>query len=138
LYNPLTEKHDSMRMFSRLLLLVFLCLIFAANCVASSNCTGGNNIQPQPQAAKQKMAQLIIKFRKADFDPSRIEYVQELSRDAQTQMVYLRPMSGGAHVFRVVDISDNRQLTAVIQRLSERPEILYIEQDRIMQHQKVQ
>jgi hypothetical protein len=64
--------------------------------------------------------------------------VQELSRDAQTQIIYLRPMSGGAHVFRVMDISDNAQLTTVIQRLSKRPEILYVEQDRIMQHQKVQ
>jgi hypothetical protein len=100
--------------------------------------TAGGNIQPQPQAAKQKMTQLIIKFRNADFDPSRIAYVQELSRDAQTQIIYLRPMSGGAHVFRVVNVSATTQLATIIQQLSKRPEILYVEQDRIMQHQKVQ
>lgn len=127
-----------MRMFGRLLFPWLLGLIFIVSCVATSNSIAGGNIQPQPQAVNQKMAQLIIKFRKADFDPSRIAYVQELSRDAQTQIIYLRPMSGGAHVFRVMDISDNAQLTMVIRRLSKRPEILYVEQDRIMQHQKVQ
>ena len=127
-----------MRVFGRLLLPWFLGLIFIVSCVATSNSTAGGNIQPQPQAARQKMAQLIIKFRNADFDPSRMTYVQELSRDAQTQMIYLRPMSGGAHVFRLMDIFDNAQLTTIIRHLSKRPEILYVEQDRIMQHQKVQ
>lgn len=127
-----------MRVFSRLLLPWLPGLIFIVSCVATSNSTAGGNIQPQPQAARQKMAQLIIKFRKADFDPSRMTYVQELSHDAQTQMIYLRPMSGGAHVFRIMDISDNAQLTTIIRHLSKRPEILYVEQDRIMQHQKVQ
>ena len=127
-----------MRVFGRSLLPWFLVLIFIVSCGATSNSTAGGNIQPQPQAVNKKMAQLIIKFRQADFDPSRIAYVQELSRDAQTQIIYLRPMSGGAHVFRIMDISDNVQLTSIIQRLSKRPEILYVEQDRIMQHQQVQ
>ena len=127
-----------MRVFGRLLLPWLLGLIFIVSCVATSKSTAEGNIQPQPQADNHKMAQLIIKFRKADFDPSRIAYVQELSRDAQTQIIYLRPMSGGAHVFRVMDISDNAQFATVIKRLSKRPEILYVEQDKIMQHQKVQ
>ena len=127
-----------MRMFGRLLFPWLLGLIFITSCSTTSTSIAGDNNKPQPPVARQKMAQLIIKFRKADFEPSRIAYVQELSRDAQTQMIYLRPMSGGAHVFRVMDISDNAQLTTVIQRLSKRPEILYVEQDRIMQHQKVQ
>lgn len=125
-------------MFGRLLFPWLLGLIFIASCSTTSTSIAGDNNKPQPPAARQKMAQLIIKFRQADFDSSRIAYVQELSRDAQTQIIYLRPMSGGAHVFRIMDISDNAQLTAVIQRLSKRPEILYVEQDRIMQHQKVQ
>jgi hypothetical protein len=127
-----------MRMFGRLLFPWLLGLIFITSCSTTSTSIAGGNIQPQPPAAKQKMAQLIIKFRQADFDPSRIAYVQDLSRDAQTQIIYLRPMSGGAHVFRVIDISDNAQLTTVIQHLSARPEILYVEQDRIMQHQNIQ
>jgi hypothetical protein len=126
-----------MRMFSRLSLLVFLCLIFAVSFTATANCTGVDNIQPQPQAAKQKMTQLIIKFRKADFDPAQGDYLQKLSRDIKATLVYLRPMSGGAHVFSLGNVSAATQLATIIQQLSARPEILYVEQDRIMQHQKV-
>lgn len=127
-----------MRTFGRLLLPGLLGLIFVVSCSTTSNSAAGGDIQPQPQATKQRMTQLIIKFRDADFDPSRIAFVQELSRAAQIQISYLRPMSGGAHVFRVTDITDKEQLTMAIQRLSNRPEILYVEQDRIMQHNQAQ
>ena len=83
------------------------------------------------------MAQIIITFRKTDFDPSQIACVQKLSYYAKTPMIYSRPMSGGAHVFCVVDVSENAQLEAVIQRLSGRPEIIYVKQDRIMQRNQV-
>ena len=127
-----------MRTFGRLLFPWLLGLIFIASCSTTSTSIAGDNNKPQPPVARQKMAQLIIKFRKADFDPSQGDYLQKLSRDIKATLVYLRPMSGGAHVFRVVDISDNAQLTTVIQHLSARPEILYVEQDRIMQHQNIQ
>jgi hypothetical protein len=117
---------------------LFFGLIFFISCGTASNSTAGDNIQIQPQATKPKMTQLIIKFRQTDFDPSRNVFVQELSRDAQVPVLYLRPMSDGAHVFRVMDISNDVQLKTVIQRLSQRPEILYIEQDRIIQHNQVQ
>ena len=35
-------------------------------------------------------------------------------------------------------ITDNVQLSKLVRRLSTRPEILYVEQDRIMQPQKMQ
>jgi len=82
-------------------------------------------------------AQLIIKFRNNDFDPSQADFVNDLSRTANAALVYVRPMSGGAHVFRVENISNTAQLTEVIQRLSTRPDVLYAEQDAIMQHQKM-
>jgi hypothetical protein len=123
-------------MFSRLSLLVFLCLLFAVSFTATSNCTGIDNIQPQPQAAQQKMTQLIIKFRSADFDPTQGDYLQKLSRDIKATLVYLRPMSGGAHVFRLGNVSATTQLATIIQQLSKRPDILYVEQDRIMKHQQ--
>ena len=125
-------------MFSRLSLLIFLCLIFAVSFTATSNCIGEGNIQPQPQAVQQKMTQLIIKFRNADFDPAQGDYLQNLSRDIKAILVYLRPLSGGAHVFSLENVSAATQLATIIQQLSKRPEILYVEQDRIMQHQKVQ
>ena len=125
-----------MRMFGRLLFPWLLGLIFIVSCVATSNSTAGGNIQPQPQAAKLKIAQLIIKFRNADFDPSQGDYLQKLSRDIKATLVYLRPMSGGAHVFSLGNVSDTAQLATIIQQLSKRPDILYVEQDRIMKHQQ--
>lgn len=122
-------------MFSRLSLTVFLYLIFAVSFMATPNCTGADNIQPQPQAVKLKMTQLIIKFRNADFDPAQGDYLQKLSRDIKATLIYLRPMSGGAHVFSLANTSDTAQLATIIQQLSKRPEILYVEQDKIMKHQ---
>ena len=127
-----------MRIFGRSLLPLLFGLIFIVSCGATSTGAAGGNTQAQPPVSRQKMAQIIIKFRQVDFDPSRINYVQELSGAAQTQIIYLRPMSGGAHVFRIIDASDNAKLTEVIKRLSARPEILYVEPDRIMQHQQAQ
>jgi len=129
-----------MRVLGRLLPPSILGLIFIVSCsITSTSVTGDQGQgQSQPQGSQQKMAQLIIKFRKADFDPSRNDFAQKLSDEAQTPIIYLRPMSGGAHVFRVMNIADNAQLIKVIQRLSKRPDILYVEQDRLMQHYQVQ
>jgi hypothetical protein len=125
-----------------------LLFLICALCLLSCTTVQGNaaikeqppqpQTQPQPQAAKLGMTQLIIKFRNVNFDPSQGDYLQILSRDIGATLVYLRPMSGGAHVFRVMDITGNEQLTAVIRRLAERADILYVEQDSIMLHQQMQ
>jgi hypothetical protein len=130
------EMESIMCGFGRLLLPGLLGLMFIVSCSTTSNSTARDNIQPQ--VVKQNMAQLIIKFRQTDFDPSQGDYLQKISLDIKATLIYLRPMSGGEHIFRVVDISDDVQLLKLIRRLSTRPEILYVEQDRIMQHQKVQ
>ncbi len=138
MYNPQTEKHAFMRILNRLSLPGLFGLIFLIGCTTAANQAAENNIGQQPLPSKLQMQQLIIKFRDPNFDPAQDDYLQELSRDTQTQLIYLRPMSGGAHVFRVMDTSDNAQLITVIQRLCKRPEILYVEQDKMMRHQKVQ
>jgi predicted glycosyltransferase len=127
-----------MRVLGRLLFPCILGLIFIISCSITSTGTTGDNGQTQPQGSSQKMVQLIIKFRKADFDPSQNNFVQKLSLETKTTIVYVRPMSGGAHVFRVMNITDDTQLKTIIQKLSKRPEILYVEQDRKMQHYQVQ
>lgn len=85
---------------------------------------------------KLRTAQIIIKFRDNTLDPSRPDFIEKLSHDARAKLVYVRPMSGGAHVFRVGDSAESEQLNEVIQRLSKRPDILYVEHDAIMRHQK--
>jgi hypothetical protein len=113
-------------------------MMFIAGCSITSTGISGDNRQSQSQDSPQRTAQLIIKFRKADFDPSQNNFVHKLSLAVKTTIVYVRPMSGGAHVFRVMNIADDAQLKFVIRKLSEIPEILYVEQDRIMQHYQVQ
>lgn len=81
------------------------------------------------------MTQLIIKFRNVNFDPAQGDYLQKLSRDIKATLIYLHPMSGGAHVFSLGNVSATTQLATIIQQLSKRPEILYVEQDKIMKHQ---
>jgi hypothetical protein len=125
-----------MRIFSRLSLLGLFGLIFLIGCTIASNQAAGNNIKQQPLSSKLQMQRLIIKFRNVNFDPAQGDYLQKLSRDIKATLVYLRPMSGGAHVFSLENVSATTQLATIIQQLSKRPDILYVEQDRIMKHQQ--
>lgn len=123
-------------MFDRLLLIGLFVVIFTVTCGLTLNRATANDIQQQRAMEKMRTAQIIIKFRNDALDPSRPDFTEGLSRDASAKLVYVRPMSGGAHVFRLEDITDSVQLTEVVQRLSRRPDILYVEQDAIMQHQQ--
>jgi hypothetical protein len=123
-------------MFGRLLILSLIALISLGSCGAALDSTVADKIQPQPSKQLLKSAQIIIKFRHHGPDPSRNDFVQGLSRDAKATLVYIRSMSGGAHVFRVENISGAAQLTEVIKRLSNRQDVLYVEQDTIMYHQR--
>lgn len=129
------KKHfRTVRLSGSLLLSGFLALAFTANCAANQKDATEDNIQPQ-QSIK-KPAQIIIKFRNNVSDPSKPAFVQELSRYAQVSLFYIRPMSGGAHVFGVENISDTAQLTKVIQLLFQRQDVLYVQNDRMLRHQK--
>jgi hypothetical protein len=119
-----------MRVTGRLLLLGIVGLIFICGC------TTEHTITRQPSLQQMRNTQLIIKFRNDGFDPSPAVFVQELSRHAHAELAYLRPLTGGAHVFRVENISDTARLAEIIQRLAQRADILYVEPDRIMQHQR--
>jgi hypothetical protein len=80
-------------------------------------------------------AQIIIKFTEGISDPSKQDFVEGLSQELGIPVTYVRPMSGGAHVFRVEEPSDEEQLSQALKRLNDRKDVLYAEQDRIMRHQ---
>ena len=80
-------------------------------------------------------ATLIIKFTEGAFESSPA-FLGKLSEDAGTALIYLRPISVGGHVFTCRDVYNSDELTEVIQRLSKRRDVVYVEQDRILQHQK--
>ncbi len=81
-------------------------------------------------------AQLIVKFRPAVAEPSAEAFVQTLSEDAGVRLVYVRAMSGGAHVFAVEGAVSRTQFDQIIRRLEARPDIVYVEEDRILRHQR--
>jgi hypothetical protein len=81
-------------------------------------------------------ARLIIKFKDSVRGPSTAAFVSKLSEDAGTALVYVRPVSVGGHVFECRDIYDSDELAEVIQRLTKRRDVVYVEQDRKLQHQK--
>lgn len=92
-------------------------------------------LSPLATATGQYTAQLIIKFSEPTIDPMRADFVEHLSRDAGVTLVYVRPMSGGAHLFRIEHLSDKEQLAGAIKRLTKRTDILYVEPDRVLRHQ---
>lgn len=120
------------------LLILFIIAIFglplAAGCVST-----GDHLSPLHQSTetvqqKTYRAQIIIKFRDKNTNPLQEGLTEGLSRDADAVISYLRPMSGGAHVFRVDRIDIRSSIGTIIRQLSKRNDIEYVEQDAIMQH----
>ena len=122
----------TIRLPGYLLFFAFLGIALISNCAASSAPAGQNEIKPRENI---KTTQIIIKFRENVTNPSEKTFLKELSRHAQAEVSYIRPMSGGAHVFAVADVRDEETLKKIIKQLYQRPEIIYVQQDKIMRHQ---
>jgi hypothetical protein len=88
-----------------------------------------------PRQAAPMSERFIIKFRDAKSDPARVEFMRGLSRDAGATLVYVRPLSGDAHVMRVERLLNAPDVAAVIERLSKRPDVEYAEPDVKLRHQ---
>ena len=97
---------------------------------------GTDAASPQASTAAIPSAQIIIKFRDPGLDPSRPQLLDEIGRDAGARLVYVRPMSGGAHVLRPENPVDGAELDRIIVRLGKRKDVEYAEPDRIMQHMR--
>lgn len=79
-------------------------------------------------------ARVIVKFRQP-VDAARPDFVAGLARDAGTSLRYLRPMSGGAHVYVLPGSMRPERLAQVVARLSAREDVEYAAEDRMMQPQ---
>lgn len=102
----------------------FLTSLLLCGCASSGLPTHG-----EPSRI-QKMSQVIIKFKDPTINPARQSYLQQLSREIGATLVYVRPMSGGGHVFRIEDNGDLDSFRRVVGDLSKRSEIEYAEPDR--------
>jgi hypothetical protein len=117
--------------------MLFAAVLVCVGCRTSASNTAAETVELQQAHKKMAMIQLIIKFRDTNLDPSKDVFVNQLSQDANATLVYVRPLSGGAHVFRIASMADKKQLAIIIQRLSRRTDIEYVEEDSIMVHQKI-
>ncbi|MFQ5935497.1 MAG: hypothetical protein ACE5LB_03710 [Acidiferrobacterales bacterium] len=79
---------------------------------------------------------IIAKFARTQAVPPSERFVQELSKDAGARLIFLRSTAGDALVFSVEGVSSGEQLQDVMQRLAARPDVVYVEQDRILRHQR--
>lgn len=104
--------------------------------VISPGCTGVGAETSLSHADRQtQTAQVILKFRDPKFDPSAGDYLSKLSAQMGVNIIYVRPMSGDAHVLRIEAIGTGDSFRRAMDRISTRPEVDWVEQDRIMRHQ---
>jgi hypothetical protein len=100
----MTEKHDSMRMFSRLSLRVFLCLIFAVSFTATSNCTGGDNYdypksERQDKTRQQQVLSPANKMQITDNDTPKTKHKFK----AQEVLIKFKPGTSQAIMEKIAD-----------------------------------
>ena len=74
--------------------------------------------------------QVIVGYRDPTFDPSRGDYLTKLSMEIGVTVLYVRPMSGHAHILRLTGRLGPKQTQEILGDLSERPEVRYAEEDR--------
>lgn len=103
-------------------------------------CARIENPPPDQAAAAGSLhtGRIIIRFRDPQPDLTRKTVLHSLSQDAGLFLVYVRPMSGGAHVLQAEDQSDRpvspEALTQAVRRLAARPDVEYVELDQRMRH----
>jgi hypothetical protein len=105
-----------------------IALLLSAS-VALSACAGA----AQPGTALPAHYQLIIKFRTAIDDPAQPDFVQQLSVDAGATLQFERTLGTGAQLYSLDGKLDRAEFSAVLQRLSRRHDVLYAEEDRLVQ-----
>ena len=80
----------------------------------------------------KQTTQVIIKFRDPALQVPWKEYLRKLAQETGVKLVYVRPMSGDAHVLRVEGDVNADRLQRLVDALAKRPEVDYAEPDRLM------
>lgn len=98
-----------------------------------SGCAGISRLaaaEPVDASRSNPMPQVIVKLNNPNLHPGEQEYLNGLARDIGANFVYVRSMSGGAHVLRIKDTVDAAQFRSIVKQLAKRPEVEYAEADR--------
>lgn len=86
-------------------------------------------VQPAAVAATES-GRVMVRFTAAVSDPAAPAFVAELVRSAQRDLVYERPVSGGAHLYIAPNLSGPGDLQRVADRLGQRSDVVDAEPDR--------
>lgn len=112
------------------------CVVLCLGCTPADTQTPTTESTPETSTIAPVKARLIIKFTEGAYESSPT-FLRKLSEDAGTALVYLRRTSVGGHVFECRDLYSSDELMDVIQRLKRRKDVIYVEQDKILKHQKI-
>ena len=113
------------------------CVVLCLGCAPAETQNLAGEPAPESATSIPVSVRLIIKFKDGVRGPSSAAFVSKLSEDAGTALNYLRPISVGGHVFECRDVYSMDALAEVIQRLTKRKDVVYVEPDRILRHQKL-
>jgi len=102
-------------------------------CAAPEPLVENHHGQAEHAVIGQKQ-QLMIKFTAPLSEPQVKQRLLAMSAAYRVSFRLLRPMSGGAYVITVQGADDAQQLSSLLAQIDKRPGIVYIEQDRMMQH----
>ncbi|ACL71327.1 hypothetical protein Tgr7_0228 [Thioalkalivibrio sulfidiphilus HL-EbGr7] len=96
----------------------------------------GCQINGEPLREDARVLRLIlVPVPDSGLDPASSEGLDRLSRAAGTELVHVRPMSGGGHVLATAEPVPVSQAETILQRLAADPAIAYAEEDRRVTHQ---
>jgi len=104
---------------------------------AMQGCAGADDktrVAASERTAAIVKVRIIIRFSDTVANPADSAYLDKLGRATGTRLVYVRAMSGGAHIVEA-QLGDQAQLAELLRRLSHRPDIVYAQQDRIVRPQ---
>jgi hypothetical protein len=108
----------------RRLAIPILCCLLAVTLAA---CT------PPVANAAGESGRIVVRFTDAVTDPADAGFVAGLARSAQCDLVYARPVSGGAHLYIAQNLSGPDALERVADRLRQRSDVIDAEPDRRFQ-----
>lgn len=109
---------------------------FAAlsGCVGAGTPAVAEPIQRAAPSPVTQQARVIVKFHDPALNPARQDFLKELARDTGVTLVYIRAMSGGAHVLQIEGPVDAGHFRRVVEGLAKKPGVEYAEADRRMRH----
>jgi len=79
-------------------------------------------------------ARLMIQFSPVLSQQQVIEKLVRMGTQYHTKFVFVRAMSGGAYVILAQGLADETQLAKMLAVIATRQDVVYIEQDKMLQH----